>query len=608
MNKLYTLGTNMMQSSRGSMRNAAENIVRAGTPGATTHKVDLLPNTISGEVVGTTVTAAQRITDEGLQMQWRSQISAFNREDARQRYLQDLEGALGTPGGKTSLDQELVSLKTHCDRLLTDPQNIIKQGDFIFMAQGFATHVQKISEKIQYLRTQCDQEIQRCVTQINTHLSMISDCNANIARNLAQGFSSATDEDLRDDALRQLSTYLDIKTMTGPNGTLDVRLSDGSVLVYALGGENPLSYTASPSLEANTLYPTGIGDITVASGSNPQFPITGALGSGKIAALRDLRDTDLPNIQDALDGFVVTLRNGFNALHNQGTGWPTATSLTGTHAFSSPSTETFHFDGTLRIALVDNTGPNPGVQDFYDFDLTTLSGGGPWTITQFRDMINGAGLSITAALTPQGTLSLTSTQPGCGVSLVSLSPAAQVLETGQGISDFFGLNDFWVTENHFNGDGVRTGLSSLFKIRPDIVSQPQRLASYTLSKNPLLQIGGVAFGAQGASNISLLRDFFETPLFFPQSGNFQNQTVSPQNFSKLFLEDVVNRTKRSQQLAENQERDCKALETTIHSISDIDEQAQLALFMQTIKSYSYGAAILKEAQDQDRILTDLVRR
>jgi len=201
----------------------------------------------------------------------------------------------------------------------------------------------------------------------------------------------------------------------------------------------PLSHT-TVSVSGNMSYPNGgIGGIYV--GNND---ITDSISSGKLFALVQQRDSELPNAQNSLDYMAQQLSSGLNAVSNLGTASPPPSTLNSALPAAYQSTDPVVPSSNLqvRIALVDSSGQ---VQSYQDVNLSGVA--------QVGDVvadINTAFGSTVASINGSGQLQIASPTPGLGVAISTLSgslntPAnvnnIQGTPNNTDFSSFFHLND-----------------------------------------------------------------------------------------------------------------------------------------------------------------------
>lgn len=392
----------------------------------------------SGVGTGVDVTGIVSKVDANLV---RSIVAATSTAAAAQTsadYLQGLSDSLGSLSSESSGDTlatTLTSLESALDELATTPESATLKSQVVADLDDGLTSLRTASDSVQTLRANADSAIAASVTSANDLLQEIHGLNQVIINAKAGGESTASLEDQRNAAVKSLAEQMDVGYFVDGEGAMNVYTGSGQVLV---GSEvHELSYTASGSVNAATVYPGTLSSISVNG-----HDITGSFTSGTMAALVELRDSTLPQVQSDLDELAVSLRDTLNAISNDGSAAPPPTSLTGTQSVSASNT--LSASGTLRVTVTDADGL---VVESQDLDLSTYA-----TVGDLVTALNGIpGLS--ASIDSSGALTLQATTADNGVAV-----AGGVMGSGN-FSTFFGLNDV-VTGSGANDMAVNSALAA----------------------------------------------------------------------------------------------------------------------------------------------------
>lgn len=608
MSALYSIALAGLNASNKQAEAAASNIQRATIDGATQHRTATLVENAAGLTYVTTGRTV-RIVDEIQIEALRKQGSVLGKSSSQDTYLRTLQEQLGKPGkdGKigNTLGELLTDVKNKFESIVLRPSNSVDKDNLVDSAKYFVDRLQAIAAKIQELRRKADAEITKSITEINNILEDIKEANIQTADAAAGNTSTAVQEDNRDIALLKLAQYFDFFTTSQKNESVSVRLLDGTELVTSLGGVNKFSYAPTPNITASTTYPAGINDIEVNIGSTVTN-VTNLVGSGKLSALVELRDTTLVNFQKEVDEFAVKLRNTFNSIHNLGTGYPASQTLTGTKVFANPTTtDTVTVSGRFRVAIVDNTGQNGTFNNINDFDYTVPVN---MTVDAFRALIDTTP-NVTATINADGKLVVQSTLANHGVAICSIdgSPAT-ITETGQNISDYFGLNDFFVTGTNFNGDGVVDGVAEKMDIRSDILSDKANLATYRLNSAVTVNVNDVAIAGESSANARALSDYFDATVAFAAAGNLAGKVETTSSYANIILDDVAATASRLATSIEREKGIYETIETNVKNVSAISEEANMMDMMKSLTQYRYSLASFNVARIFEEKLMELVGR
>ena len=173
------------------------------------------------------------------------------------------------------------------------------------------------------LRNDAQDEMQSVINRINGLLEQIGELNTQVKSNINLGRSTATAEDQRDEALKELSSLIEISFFQRGDGVLVVQTNQG----VELAGDSieQLFFDPNPQ-SATTFYPDSAAPIYVGDpDTNPaSFDITANSPGGMLGGLITLRDTTFPKQMAQLDEMAHKMALRFAAqglnLFTDGTG------------------------------------------------------------------------------------------------------------------------------------------------------------------------------------------------------------------------------------------------------------------------------------------------
>lgn len=587
-----------LQANQAVIQTISNNVTNANTAGYTRKYADQVSRTILGVGQGVSASAISRVVDEQLIKNLRSTVSEEGSAKALSYYYNEIIDQFGSLSDNSSLGAILSNLTTNLQSLAASPESATNRLDVINDAVAVAKKLNALSARIQDLRADADKEIASKIVEINGEIEKIADLNTHIETARAKGNPTAELEDLRDQAINKVSEFVDIRYFARSSGTIVVTLADGRTLADTFA--NTLSHATGAAFSATISYPSaGVSPILL-NGTD----VTSTIQSGELRGLIDARDTVLPNIQAEIDNLSLVLRDQINILHNAGAGLPPATALTGTRTFVDPTTDSITTTADVRIAVVDSSG------DFVaHYDLPA----GTYTIAEIEDAIDtNLGTYASASTSSGGPLSISAIASGNGVALIDLG-TQNVLHTDgtttySGFSNYFGLNDFFVTPGNVQG-GTATTLSALIQVRSDIVDNTSLLSrgalESTTSSVPVA--GDKAIATGDGTIIQSIADKFLDPLSFSAAGGLQLTSVSLPGYASEILS--VNAVAASQI---NSDMEFKAaltqeLSYRNQSISgvNIDEELQNLVIYEN--AYGATARIVQVVSDLFDILTNLGR-
>lgn len=343
----------------------SQNIANANTPGYSRKNLELSSIFLNGNGAGASIDNITRKVDEYLVRAVRLQSSVVGRAAAAADYADRTQLLLGTPGAGNSFNAYATHFFGSLQSLAQTPEDGTLKNSAVTTGVTLARQISQLANNLQDMRYQADQDLSTSITIINNNLQQIFTLNATITQNLAQGRQVTELLDKRDQAIADISQYLDVQTFVRDNGAINLSCNGIAMLDDSLFQLSYLNITSVDQLANNAaMAPVQVyrsddaGNLT----GNPVTLITGgtsdqvvsAVTSGKIKAMLDQRDRVLPNMLSQLDLFAATLRDRFNAIHNAGSAFPGANSLTGTRALvASQYTE---WTGKMRLAVLKADG------------------------------------------------------------------------------------------------------------------------------------------------------------------------------------------------------------------------------------------------------------
>ncbi len=499
-----------LQVNQRAIEVTSHNVANAHTEGYSRQTVNRETVVVAGQGSGVRSASIGRTIDEFIVRELRSESGNLGAAEVRDRYLGMTQDLFGSPGSNTSLTARLADFAAGLEALAVEPQSTTRRSALLDAATVIARDLNESSSRIQSLRTEADREIAATVGEVNAQLEEIAKLNASIVRETTAGRPTSDLLDARDRAIRTVSGLIDVQHYTRSSGEAVLYTRSGQPLVDQTA--HALVYTPAPSASPTTVFD----DITI-GGS----PITGGIGAGKLKGLLDMRDGTLAGLQSQFDTVATRLRDEVNRVHNRGTGVPAPQMLSGTRTFGSVDQEQITISHPVRVAVLDQSGV---VQGHHDLPA------GTYTVAGLRDAINAAlGGLATASVADGGNFSLAASGAGHGVALVDLEPSggdATIAHTAggatrqfKGLSNFLGLNDFFVTPGQAPG-AAGVGTSESIAVRPDLVKKLDLVAGARLTADPA-PVAGTTVGVALADTSTLeeMSRVFDRQYGFPAVGS-----------------------------------------------------------------------------------------
>lgn len=579
---------------------ASNNISNANTAGYTEQTVTTTAQAIGGNVTGVTAGSATTYIDQFLEQSIVQNTSTAAQTSTYYSYYQTLSDAMGSISssgtGGSDLSSQLSGLETTLSSLATSPEDTALKTKAVSELTALCQDLRTTSSTIQNQRVQADKGIADAVSDANTQLSTISDLNKQIRGAATSNQSTADLQDKRNTALESLSKDMGISYYQDNLGNVQI-YSDGGDPLLVGDTLYPLSHTASAAMDSSSSYTyganTGIQPIT--SGGKD---ITGDIGSGKIAALIKMRDTDLPNAQSSLDNLASTLASTLNTIHNQGTSQTAPQTLTGTSStpFSSSQSVTVSSDLSVRVALIDSNG---SAQSYADVDLSSCS-----TVNDVATAINSALSSQTPSgtctLSSAGQLVISSSSASYGVGITTLSGtiAASATATTTDVSSYFHMNDLLV-----KSDSAET-----ITVRSDIAKSAGLFASGKLTNaaSPGTPPFTAVTSGDGTVATSLSSALINSSQSFSSAGYLSSTSKAFADYAALIVSDVSQRQTDAKTGSTTDSATLTTLQSTFSSKSGVNTDEQTAHLTELQNMYAASAKVVSVVQTMFQALIGAV--
>jgi flagellar hook-associated protein 1 len=551
---------------------ASSNISNADTTGYTEEIADQEATVTGGTGSGVEITGISTNVDQLLLKSLIGATSDLGSADTTNNYLTELDDLYGTVDGSSSssstttgnsLANTLASFESALSSLAATPSSSSLQASALQALNDVTTQLNQTSSGIQTLRANADQDIASSVQSVNTDLQQIASLNAEIKQEAASGQSTADLEDQRNTALQDIASKMNVSYYTTSSGDLQVYTGSGQALVDA-SGAHTISYTAASDVTSSTTYASGgFSGITVNG-----VDITSQITSGKIGALITLRDDTLPAAQSQLDELAQQLTSSVNAVSNQGTSVPPPTSLTGTTSVTS--TTAFSGTGTVRIAAVDSSG---NLISYEDLNLASYT-----TVGSLVTAINGiSGLS--ASINSSGQLVVSATGSGDGVSVNEMT--SSVGSSGEGFSDYFGLNDLLTGTN-----------ASDIAVRSDLLDGSAALPTATLSSATTLTPGSSVLSSGSQTIVNDLDNAMTGSTSFAAAGGLAATTGSFANYAASIVSYVATQSSQASSTYTAKETAQSTYSSSLSSESGVNLDQESARLSSLQNEYSAAAELI----------------
>lgn len=458
-----------MNASQRGLEVVSRNVGNAGTPGYHRQSV-VLTESHYGTASQVRMGKVQRAFDQALQKQHLFSIADTSYHAVRSGFLDRLQVELGKPGDYKSLDTLYTAFENALQALAATPDSVTNRAAVLNAAQTMAERLNGLSGAVQDMRHETELQIANAVADLNRNLTSLADVNTRILA-LDDPAARMAMMDERDRLVASIGEMVDITVNYREDGTVSLMTGSGvglldnrpSAFHFSAGGTGPSN-----------------GELEVVTPSGHRAEMNGALKSGRIAGLLELRDTTLVNAQNQLDEIAAGLALAMST-RPPGTGVSQAGSTYTVDLSAMQRGDSFvltYLDGgverTIRVvasntAVTDPGNINAAGERVIQLDLsdpaaaaTALQGALGAAFTFGDD--GGTGLTVSgggAALLGVGSRIVATTGQGGGPALPLFVDAGGTAFT-----------------NHLDGNGQKAGFAGRIALNQDLVSDSELLVRH----------------------------------------------------------------------------------------------------------------------------------
>lgn len=294
---LLSIGFSGLNASQIALNISAQNIANVNTIGYS--RQEAMMGSLSGfgrmdNGMGVEVTGVRRITDDYLVSQhWRSR-SATGSSYAFHQYINTTEQLLGSES--MNITKGLDSFFASLSAALDSPETPAQRSQIVSSAGALANRFGQLNESLLTQEKQIDDQLGSTITQVNSYLQQVAELNTQIGEQASKGVNTSALEDSREQIVRELSTFMEVRVNRQSDGSFSLSLPQGQPLVLA-GSSSTLSLA---------------GD-TLSLSFGPQSFEVPRLQGGTLAGVLEYRTTVLRPLRDELNQIAKKLADDFNA-------------------------------------------------------------------------------------------------------------------------------------------------------------------------------------------------------------------------------------------------------------------------------------------------------
>jgi len=341
-----------MLSEQGALETTSNNIANVNTPGYSRQRPDFEetpPVEIGGLTLGTGVQLndVTSLRDAVLDLRVNQETQQQGQLNAFISGGQQIQVLFNETAG-TGLQAPLTAFFNSLSQLAANPSDLPTRQNVITAAQNLAAGFNQTSANLTTLQRNTDLAVQQSVSQINSLTAQIAQVNEQVVAATTTGGNPGPFEDQRQQLINQLSNYIDVSEVDAGNNSLTLTTGSGAPLVVA-GQSFQLTTQANPA--------TGFQDVF----SNGQ-DITTKITGGELAGQIQIRDQEIPSLQNSLDTLAYNLATKINQQNRAGVD---LNGVAGGDIFTVPaqvagSAATISVANTDPSSIAASAGPVPG--------------------------------------------------------------------------------------------------------------------------------------------------------------------------------------------------------------------------------------------------------
>lgn len=587
------------------------NLAQKDVDNYVTQDANVATLTVKGVTYGAKMDTIKQKVNEDIFKAVRAQNNILSQIKVLDDYKQNANKIFGDKDKQDALAHLATDMMNQLKSFAVSPNDINCAQEAMSAINAVVKNMRTMTQSLQQERINADDDLVQSVTNVNMILSKIGNVNASIAAKAYTDDGSIFPYlNERRELLHQLSAYIKIdEDYFNPLDYTHTKIidMDGNTLV-----DNNLVSTLSIdqtfTFHTNTKgNPIIFNDI---SGFVKQLDLTAETHSGALYEFSNMRDTILPKMQQELDGYAAVLRDAFNELHNQGIAMRPPSQMIGvnkvpnadlTGSLELQSDMVLSGVGSLRLGVVDvKTGLLENVASISLTDNMTLG--------SFMDMINQAGIPMTASITSDGRLQLETSDLGKGIvlgndgNIDARISASSSFNTNQnfGVSHFFGLNNLLQSDGFSLGDGVN-GLCETLSMRPDVLSSSLLFAKGKFSDQK--DVGEIVLNIGDVTMLEEMSNLLDKTYEFKQNSLVPRSTTTLSGYCIA----VATRNFRESQIYSDKLKQetyvLSGLSVKSQEMHGVNEQFELALSLDLVKSTSFVTRMMSfQYEIEDAVL------
>jgi len=303
------VGKQALLTQQEALNVTAHNMANVNTPGYSRQRVAMetnAPVTMSAGQVGTgvTVNGIERVYDRYVTDQIRNENGTLGRWEAEKGGLERVEVVFDETSGY-GLNQSMGEFWNAWQDLANNPSGQTERQMLLGAGEALAANFQQVYNDLGEIQDELDNNIAQTVSDINVKAGQIAEINQKIVQ-IESGRGTANDyRDERDLLIKELAGTIDIAAYEQDNGSINITLGDGNLLVDNFTSNDLTTVTNA----------SGFRDVAWKA-DDALIPISG----GTLKGYAEVRDVVISGYKEDLEQLADSMRGAVNDLHEIGFG------------------------------------------------------------------------------------------------------------------------------------------------------------------------------------------------------------------------------------------------------------------------------------------------
>lgn len=286
------------------------NVANALTEGYGKRELTLSAHSLGSNGAGVAVVGVLRSVDQQTISERRIVEASTGQNIIAADFFSALEGIAGIPDEPGSLTGRLAQFEATLIEAASRPDSETRLTAVATAAESLTNKFNDVSEKIQSLRMDADQEISRQVASLNDGLEKIAALNFSIRKQIGAGHDASAFMDQRQTLIDGLSSIVPIHEIARDNGLIALFTSGGAILLDGKAAE--LSFSPAGIIVPEMTLGTGALSSLLLNGQPVNSTVNGALSGGSLSGLFSVRDSLSVSAQQQLDSVARDLIERFS--------------------------------------------------------------------------------------------------------------------------------------------------------------------------------------------------------------------------------------------------------------------------------------------------------